>query len=313
LATTAAREGTLISFLVLGDGYAAAKVATSISRLPDARIAAVALAKPPPGGALNLGGESVEAIAAELLRRPAGLERVLGAGVDWLLCINSTVILPAELLELFEGRALNGHPGPLPEYGGLHAHQWAIRHGRTEYGATVHRMDPLVDAGPVLAATRFPIHPEDTGLSLFRRAISAAAELLTAVAASIAAGEAITPVPQDLSRRRLWRHAEALDGGIDWSSPARAVVDFVRAGNYEPFASPTYVATFKAPLGTPIEVLRAAIAGPTDRPPGDLVALEETGPLIACGDHFAVRLARARDAAGVIDAEGWRRHFSPRG
>lgn len=300
----------MVSFLVLGDGYAAAKVANAVSRLPNGRLAAVAVATPPPDGAFNLsGGGSVEAVAAKLLRRAAGLDWVRGTGADWLLCINSTVIVPAALLELFEGRALNGHPGPLPEYAGLHAHQWAIRHGRTEYGATVHRMEPSVDTGPVLAETRFPIHPDDTGLSLFRRAIGAAAELITSVAARIAAGETITPAPQDLSRRRLWRHAEALDGRIDWSWPARAVVDLVRAGNYEPFASPTYVASFEAPSGTTIEVLRAAIAGPAARPPGDLAGWEETGPLIACGDGLAVRLTRARDAAGAIDAERWRRHF----
>jgi methionyl-tRNA formyltransferase len=300
----------LVSFLVLGDGFAAAKVATSIAALPNARLAAVASTRPPPDGLFSLPGAGrVEAAAAELLRRPAGLDWARRLGADWLLCINSTVILQAALLDLFDGRALNGHPGPLPDYAGLHAHQWAIRHGRIEYGATVHRMEPRVDAGPILAATRFPIRPDDTGLSLFRRAIGAAADLLTQVAPRIAAGEDIPLVPQDLSRRRVWRHSEALDGQIAWSLTARAVVDFVRAGNYEPFASPTYVATFEAPSGMPIQVLRAEIAGPTQQPPGALAALEETGPVIACGDGMAVRLIRARDATGLVNAEAWRRHF----
>jgi len=300
----------LVSFLVLGDGFAAAKVATSVARLPNARLAAVAVTRPPPDGVFSLpGGDRVESITAELLRRAAGLDWARRLGADWLLCVNSTVILPAMLLELFDGRALNSHPGPLPNYAGLHAHQWAIRHGRTEYGATVHRMEPRVDAGPILAATRFPIRPDDTGLSLFRRAIAAAADLLLEAATRIAAGEEIRFTPQDLSRLRVWRHSEALDGRIVWSLPAQAVVDFVRAGNYEPFASPTYVATFQAASGTPIEVLRSAIAGPTDKPAGALAALEDTGPVIACGDNVAVRLTRARDAAGLVSAEGWRRHF----
>jgi methionyl-tRNA formyltransferase len=260
---------------------------------------------------LNLpDGRRVEAVAAELLRGPAGLEWARRLGADWLLCINSTVILPPALLQLFDGRALNSHPGPLPEYAGLHAHQWAIRHGREEYGVTVHRMEASVDAGPILAAVRFPIRADDTGLSLFRRALSAAADLLVAVAAQIAGGEEAPATPQDLSRRRVWRHREALDGRIDWSLPARAVVDFVRAGNYEPFASPTYVATFETPSGTPVEVLRAAIAGPAERPPGGLAGWQETGPLIACGDGLAVRLLRARDIDGLLDPHRWRRHFA---
>jgi methionyl-tRNA formyltransferase len=107
----------------------------------------------------------------------------------------------------------------------------------------------------------------------------------------------------------VWRHREALDGTIRWSEPARAVVDFVRAGNYEPFASPTYVASFQTPSGAPVEVLRAALAGPTERPPGALAALDDAGPVIACGDGVAVRLTRARDVQGLIDARRWRRHF----
>jgi len=300
----------LVSFLVVGDGFAAAKVATSISGLPNAKLVAVAGARAPPAGRFELPeGSVVEAVGAELLLSPAGLDWARRLGADWLLCINATVILPAALLDLFDGRALNSHPGPLPEYAGLHAHQWAIRHGRTEYGATVHRMAPKVDAGPTLAATRFAIRPDDTGLSLFRRAMGAAADLLIAVAGRIAAGEDIPAVPQDLSRRRVWRRQEALDGEIRWSWPAQAVCDFVRAGNYEPFASPTYVATFHAPSGAPIEVLRAAIVGPSERPPGTLAALEEAGPAIACGDGVAVRITRARDAAGLVDSARWRRHF----
>jgi methionyl-tRNA formyltransferase len=302
------------SFLLVGDGFAAAKVANAVVSTPDARLVAMAATRPPADGRFRTArGEAVEVVAADLLRRAEGLAWARAVNADWLLCINTTLILPAALLDLYDGRALNSHPGPLPDYAGLHAHQWAIRHGRSEYGATVHRMAPRVDAGPILAASRFPIHADDTGLTLFRRALGAAADLLAGVVAKIAAGEALAETPQDLSRRRVWRHAEALDGRIPWASPARAVVDFVRAGNYEPFASPTYVAAFQAPSGASVEVLRAVVGRATDRPPGALAALDEAGPHMACGDGLTVQLTRARDPLGLLDAAGWRRHFGASG
>src|SRR5262249_26274406 len=77
----------------------------------------------------------------------AGLARHSGA---WLISVNSTVIIPSKILKLFEGRSLNFHPGLLPEYAGLHAHQWAIRNGGREFGVTVHRMERRIDAGTIV-------------------------------------------------------------------------------------------------------------------------------------------------------------------
>lgn len=300
----------MASFLVIGDGVPASKVAAAAAAAAGARLVATASTRPPLGGAVALpDGSRVEAVESAILRQEAGLAWARRTGADWLLCINSTVLLPSALIDAFGGRALNSHPGPLPEYGGLHAHQWAIRNGETEYGATVHRMEARIDAGPVVASTRFPIREEDTGLSLFRRALVEAADLLASVVVRIADGETLPSVPQDVSRRRVFRHREALDGRIDWRSPARSVVDFVRAGNYEPFRSPTYVAVLETPSGATVEVLRAELAGATDRHPGALVVLGEGGAVLACGDGQAVRITRAREATGVVDSARWRQLF----
>ena len=79
----------------------------------------------------------------------------------WLINVNSTMIIPAEVLALFEGRSLNFHPGLLPEYAGLHTHQWAIRNGEREFGVTVHRMEQKIDAGAIVGKLRFPITADE--------------------------------------------------------------------------------------------------------------------------------------------------------
>jgi methionyl-tRNA formyltransferase len=297
-------------FLVVGDGYAGERIAVRVASLPGSELAAYATLKPPAGGRLALPvpvSESVEAANVRWLIRGEGRRWAAGLRADWLLCINSTVILPPSLIAAFEGRALNCHPGLLPHYGGLHAHQWAIRNGAREFGATVHVMEAAVDSGPIVAITRFPIRETDTGLSLFRTTMAHAVDLLSSVAARLAAGESLVFEQQDPAARRVYRGREALDGRIDWRLPARAVADFVRAGNYEPFQSPTYTAFFETPSGDRVEVLRCEPAGPVQTSPGTPVTLRGEGPLIACGDANAVCITRARDGEGVLDVGRWHR------
>jgi len=300
----------MTSFFVLGSGFAALRVADAIATTPRARLISLACMRPPASGFVTLpSGNDVAAVPIDSLTRETGIQTARELGADWLLCINSTLIVPISLLEAFNGRALNAHPGPLPEYAGLHAHQWALRNGAVEYGATVHRMDMHLDAGPIVASTRFPIREDDTGLSLFRRALAASADLLVGVVKRVMKGERLPSSAQDLSRRHVYRWRDAGNGTIDWQLPARDVVNFVRAGNYEPFASPTYVARMETPFGNSIEVLRAALAGPTAGRPGSLVGFDEAGPLIACGDGNAVRITRARSSGAVVEWRAWRDQF----
>jgi len=113
----------------------------------------------------------------------------------WLISANSAFIVPAELLEQFEGRSLNFHPGLLPEYAGLHTHQWAIRNGEREFGVTVHRMENAIDTGPIVGQVRFPVKPDDTGLSLYSRCLTAGAELFSRIAGKIVRGEPLAEIP----------------------------------------------------------------------------------------------------------------------
>jgi methionyl-tRNA formyltransferase len=153
----------------------------------------------------------------------------------WLINVNSTLIIPVEVLDHFPERSLNLHPGLLPQYAGLHTHQWAIRNGEQEFGVTIHRMERKIDAGAIVGQARFPIRPDDTGLVLFTRCLAFGTELFSRIV-----GEALADVPQDLTLRRFYRHRDALDGRSDWNWTAPGIIDFIRAGNYEPFASPSY-------------------------------------------------------------------------
>ena len=299
----------VVSFVVIGEGRPARAILDVIGNAPGATINALFVEAPRQNPLAEFAGQHGINVfdKGELASE---CRRLADSADTWLVNANSTLIIPAEVLDVFEGRSLNFHPGLLPEYAGLHTHQWAIRNGEREFGVTVHRMERRLDAGAVVGQVRFPIRAEDTGLTLFSRCLSAGAELFSRIIAQIIAGEALIDVPQDLTRRRLYRHRDALEDRIDWNETAVRVIDFIRAGNYEPFASPSYVARLEKIAGCNIKVLRATKAEATSAQPGTVVDVSAAGPLIACGDGASIRIVKAVDGRQVMSAERWAEYLS---
>jgi UDP-4-amino-4-deoxy-L-arabinose formyltransferase/UDP-glucuronic acid dehydrogenase (UDP-4-keto-hexauronic acid decarboxylating) len=299
----------LVRFVVIGEGRPAKALLDVLVESPGASVGALVL-KNPESNPLTEFARQHRLPVVDVSCFSQEIERLAGKPAGWLINVNSTVIIPPDALKPFEGRCLNFHPGLLPEYAGLHTHQWAIRNGEREFGVTVHRMEQRIDAGAIVGQLRFPIRPDDTGLSLFSRCLAAGAELFPRIIAQIVRGETLGDVPQDLTRRRLYRHRDALDGRIDWNESAEKIVDFIRAGNYEPFASPTYVARLDKVADFDIEVLRATREVATGQRPGTVVDISDAGPLIACGNDAAIRIVKGRNGRRVMTLAQWRDYVS---
>ena len=70
-------------------------------------------------------------------------------------------ILPSSFLAAFSDTIiLNVHNSLLPEYPGLHAFSWAIEFGESDLGFSLHKVSAEVDAGQILAQTRFSLSPD---------------------------------------------------------------------------------------------------------------------------------------------------------
>ena len=187
------------------------------------------------------------------------------------------------------------HPGRLPDYAGLHTHQWAIRNGEAAFGVTVHEMRPSVDTGAVVGRRDFPLQGTETGLSLYLKCMEEGGSLLGEVIDRIVAGKALETHPQDMSRRRLYRHRDALDGRIDWAWTAPVIERFVRAAAYAPLASPTYTPTTHLPYGQVLTV-DEVVLGPSapEAPVGGTMIADEDGAGVVCGDGEVVWLERVQ-------------------
>jgi methionyl-tRNA formyltransferase len=185
--------------------------------------------------ATNLG---LETRPAKQLKDAALSQWLRSEQVDIFLNIHSLYLVHPEVLAAPRLGAFNLHPGPLPRYAGLNAVSWAIFRGEQEHAVTVHRMDPEIDAGPIVFQTRFPIDAGDTALSLSFKCVREGVALMQRLLELADRGEDLPLAPQDLAAREYFGREVPEQGQLSWSWPAYKVVNFVRACDYFPFTSP---------------------------------------------------------------------------
>ncbi|MDB5300396.1 MAG: luciferase-like monooxygenase family [Phycisphaerales bacterium] len=237
---------------------------------------------------------AAQALGCQTLPIASATEQGLAAlvrreSVDILLCVHSTFIVAPEVLTVPRIGCFNLHPGPLPRYAGLNSPSWAIYHGEKEHGVTLHHMTPVIDAGPIAYQRMFSIGDEDTGLSLATRCIQEGLPLLRKLLEVAACdAHAIPRVAQDRSRRQYLGGQPPLAGWLDFSRPAREVVNFLRAACYHPFRSPWGhpKALF---AGAEVGVVTGSMTGaPAGAPPGTITEITATGAAVCCADEVIV-------------------------
>ena len=82
------------------------------------------------------------------------LDRALRAArIDAIFLLGFMRIVPADFLERWSGRVWNLHPSLLPSFPGLRSIERAAM-AKAPLGATIHVVEPEVDAGPIVKQTR---------------------------------------------------------------------------------------------------------------------------------------------------------------
>jgi phosphoribosylglycinamide formyltransferase-1 len=90
-----------------------------------------------------------------------------------LVCLAGFMrLLSAKFVAAFPGRILNIHPSLLPAFPGLDAQHQALQHGVKITGCTVHLVDELLDAGPIILQAAVPVLDDDTVDSLSLRILA---------------------------------------------------------------------------------------------------------------------------------------------
>jgi len=161
-------------------------------------------------------------------------------------------MLKRELLEIPRQGALNMHGSLLPKYRGRVPVNWAIIHGETETGATLHYMTEKPDNGAIVAQQAVPILPDDTALQVFQKVTVAAEMALNTCLPDLLAGR-VQAVQQDLSKGAYFGGRKAEDGIIDWSQSAQAIHNLVRA------VAPPYPGATTRLMGKTMRILQTLV------------------------------------------------------
>jgi methionyl-tRNA formyltransferase len=114
---------------------------------------------------------------------------------DIIYSVQHHEILKKEHIDKASQVAVNLHMAPLPEYRGSNQFSFAIIEEKTEFGSTIHKIDPRIDHGDILFQKRFPIPPGCWVYDLYRLTYNASIKLFSQTLKHIVEGN-YKPVPQ---------------------------------------------------------------------------------------------------------------------
>jgi methionyl-tRNA formyltransferase len=183
---------------------------------------------------------------------PEVVERIRALKPDFIFSFYYRLMLQQDLLDIPPRGALNMHGSLLPKYRGRVPVNWAIIHGETETGATLHYMTAKPDNGDIVAQQAVPILPNDTAHEVFQKVTVAAEMALHAVLPALLAGTA-PRLKQDLSRGAYFGGRKPQDGEIDWAQSAQNIHNLVRA------VAPPYPGATTTLLGKPMRILQTLV------------------------------------------------------
>nr|WP_315256795.1 formyltransferase [uncultured Duganella sp.] len=194
--------------------------------------------------------EGIPYITPADAQSPELLAQVQAARPDLMFSFYYRHMLPAALLEV--APAFNMHGSLLPEYRGRAPVNWAVLHGATVTGSTLHEMTVKPDAGAIVAQMEVPILPDDTAHEVFGKVQVAAEQALWRVLPALLAGTA-PRLHNDLTKGGYFGGRTPEDGRIDWRQPAQQVYNLHRA------VAPPYPGAFTEIGGVRYVIQRARL------------------------------------------------------
>lgn len=217
---------------------------------------------------------------------PELLEKVATIAPDFIFSFYYRHMLPTNLLALAKRGAYNLHGSLLPKYRGRVPVNWAVLHGETETGATLHEMAAKPDAGGILAQTPVPILPDDTAYEVFGKLTVAAEQTLWYALPGMLEGTSKVQ-KNDLSMGSYFGGRTPEDGRIDWTRPAQHVYNLHRA------VAPPYPGAFTELAGNTYVIGKARLFSndnirTANLPPG--LSVVDNVILGVCGDGRALHI-----------------------
>ncbi len=222
----------------------------------------------------------------------AAFEHFKALGAELAILAFVTIIVPERVLYEPRLKSICFHPSLLPRHRGASAINWAIIHGDAETGVTVFWPDKGIDTGPIIIQKRTEIAEHDTTGSLyFNRLFPMGVDAVIESVDLIKAGQA-PAIAQDESLATYEPPCRDEHAKVDFAKPAREVYNLVRGCDPQP-AAYAMLGDKRLRLHEP-----AFDRSPSDRAPGTIISVDESGMRIAL-DRATMVVKRVRLEPGA--------------
>ena len=240
--------------------------------------------------------QGIACITPDDPKAPELKEQLAKLAPDFIFSFYYRHMLPLAVLGLAKRGAYNLHGSLLPKYRGRVPVNWAVLHGETETGATLHEMALKPDAGAIIAQSAVPILPDDTAYEVFGKLTVAGEQCLWNALPALIAGTAKT-LPNDLANGSYFGGRKPEDGRIDWQQSAQQVYNLHRA------VAPPYPGAFFDQVGQRFIIEKARLfKGDTANLPTGLHVVDNN-VLGVCGDGHALHIIELLMNGKLITAQ----------
>lgn len=229
--------------------------------------------------------KGIPVFAPDTVNTPEWRERIAAMRPDLILSVYYRNMIGSKLLALPRLGAWNMHGSLLPKYRGRAPINWAVLHGESRIGMTLHRMVKSADAGAVVDQEGVDIGPRDAAEQAFRQVLPCARRVLARQIDALLAGTA-RETPQDDAQATYFGGRKPEDGRINWAQTSGQIFNLIRA------VTDPYPGAFTDVAGARLMVWWAEPMSPPQSrrgAPGEVLSLE---PLVVASADGALELTK---------------------
>jgi methionyl-tRNA formyltransferase len=242
--------------------------------------------------ALAAAEHGIPVFTPDSVNTPEWREKIAEMKPDLILSVYYRQMIGQKILDLPPLGAFNMHGSLLPKYRGRAPINWAILHGESHLGMTLHRMVKRADAGDILDQQGIDISPEDNAEQAFRKVMPCARIVLERQIDALLTGTA-KGTAQDESQASYFGGRTPEDGRIDWSRSSLEIYNLIRA------VTDPYPGAFTDVAQARLMVWWAQVLPNRRGQPGEVLSAD---PLIVATGEGALELTRTEWRGASVPA-----------
>ena len=166
-----------------------------------------------------------------LTNNKEALNSITSKKADILIVVAYGLIIPEEILNLFNGHIYNIHASLLPRWRGAAPIHRAIEAGDKETGITIMKIVNQLDAGPMIMKEKVPISAEDTTDFLSKKLSKLGASMINTLLNNIERGKVIKLEKQNEEDVTYAKKINKLEAIADLNNSPEVLCQKIRAFN----------------------------------------------------------------------------------